>query len=89
MAFRRLRSVSVAQSLGVRVYYPGAVQVVRAFAPHFRLARWVGVGLAVPPSYVGLSNRTVRNLAAIDARVAHWPFLRAMADHRLYVLQRV
>jgi SAM-dependent methyltransferase len=88
-AFRRLRAECTAQSLGLRVYCPGTRKLVRAFSPDFRLVRWAGLGLAVPPSYVKLPETVVRRLAGIDGRLAHRRLWRAMADHRLYIFQRV
>lgn len=77
-------------SLGVRVVYPSVRDLVRQFRHHFRLLRWCGIGLCVPPSYVeGISAANVARLAAVDRRLAHRPFVRAFADHRLFVFQRV
>jgi ubiquinone/menaquinone biosynthesis C-methylase UbiE len=70
------------------VHYPTASEVRVAFAPDFELERWTGVGLLVPPSYVRLPAALVRVLAAIDRILAHLPLLRAMTDHRLFVLVR-
>jgi len=89
-ACRRWRAGGTSTSLGVRVTYPTVRQLARAFAPDFLLIEWCGIGLAVPPSYVDhLSVRGVERLAAIDRRIAHWPALRALADHRLLIFTRV
>lgn len=89
-AFRRWNSGGCDASMGVHVYYPSARGLVRPFRRGFRLIRWYGIGLCVPPSYVGgISDGTMAWLAAADRRLAHRPVFRAMADHRLYVLQRV
>ncbi len=82
-AFRRLRPGGVIASFGVHVTYPTVRQLRHAFHPHFELRHWYGIGLFVPPSYVGKFRG-----AALDRRFAHWPVLRAMADHRLLVFQR-
>jgi len=87
-AFRRW-SKSVLSSLGIRVFYPSRKRLEAAFHPRFRLVSWCGVGLAVPPSYVnGLSTRVLQKLDALDRRAAHWPVLRGLSDHRLFVFVR-
>jgi ubiquinone/menaquinone biosynthesis C-methylase UbiE len=87
-AFRRWRG-SAMSSLGGRVFYPSKHRLNSAFRPQFTLIDWRGIGLSVPPSYVtGLSNRFLEELDTLDRRVAHWPALRAVSDHRLFVFQR-
>jgi hypothetical protein len=63
-------------------------EIRTAFAPDFELRRWTGIGLLVPPSYVKLPGALVRVLAACDGFLAHLPLLRALADHRLFLLVR-
>jgi ubiquinone/menaquinone biosynthesis C-methylase UbiE len=87
-AFRRWRK-SAMSSLGIRVYYPSSKRLEAAFHPRFTLVNWCGIGLSVPPSYVtGLPAGVLRKLDAFDRRVAHWPWLRGLADHRLFVFVR-
>jgi ubiquinone/menaquinone biosynthesis C-methylase UbiE len=87
-AFRRWRS-SVVSSLGIRVFYPSKRRLESAFHPQFTLVGWSGIGLSVPPSYVtGLSNGLLQNLDAVDRRTAHWPILRGLCDHRLFIFTR-
>jgi ubiquinone/menaquinone biosynthesis C-methylase UbiE len=87
-AFRRWRS-SVMSSLGIRVFYPSRKYLEAAFHPRFTLLSWRGIGLSVPPSYVtGLSDDRLARLDRFDRRVAHWPILRAVSDHRLFVFIR-
>jgi ubiquinone/menaquinone biosynthesis C-methylase UbiE len=87
-AFRRWRK-SVMSSLGIRVFYPSRKRLEAAFRPEFVLASWCGIGLSVPPSYVtGLSVSVLPKLDAMDRRVAHWPVLRGLSDHRLFVFVR-
>ena len=71
---------------GMKVYYPTTAAVRAAFAEGFILQAWQGVGLMVPPSYVKLPGMVVRALAACDRVLAGLPLLRALADHRLFVL---
>ena len=88
-AFRRRRS-RVRSSLGIDVYYFSRRAILAAFRKNFRLAGTYGIGLFVPPSYVkGLDDRTVARLTALDKYCAHWPLLRRMADHRLYIFERI
>jgi ubiquinone/menaquinone biosynthesis C-methylase UbiE len=87
-AFRRWRR-SAMSSLGFRVLYPSTQRLKAALHPQFKLVDWRGIGLTVPPSYVtSLSAATLNKLDALDRRAAHWPILRAFADHRLFVFIR-
>jgi len=70
------------------VYYPTVPEIRAAFAPDFVLQRWTGIGLCVPPSYVKLPAALVGMLAACDRLLARLPLLRALADHRLFILVR-
>jgi ubiquinone/menaquinone biosynthesis C-methylase UbiE len=72
----------------IAVHYPTVSEIRAAFAPHFELQRWTGIGLFVPPSYVKLPAALVPMLAACDRVLARLPLLRAMADHRLFLLVR-
>jgi ubiquinone/menaquinone biosynthesis C-methylase UbiE len=85
-AFRRLPGRATS-SLG-EVYYPTVAALRRAFQPSFRLERWIGIGLCVPPSYVRLPARLFPPLHALDRFVARLPFFRALADHRLLIFVR-
>ncbi len=84
-AFRRRRA---SEYRGMTVYYPTVAETRAAFSEGFELREWHGVGLLVPPSYVRLPAILVRVLAACDRVFADLPLLRAMADHRLFVLVR-
>jgi ubiquinone/menaquinone biosynthesis C-methylase UbiE len=75
-AFRRLRPGGTMASFGVHVRYPSVRRIQRAFARHFRLESWYGIGLCSPND-------------AWERRLAHLPFLRAMADHRLLIFHRL
>ena len=70
------------------VYYPTTAELRAAFGRDFELRRWTGIGLFVPPSYVRLPASAVRYLSACDRLLARMPLLRAMADHRLFILVR-
>lgn len=88
-ALRRWRRDGAHSSFGIDIHYPSVRTIVEAFRPAFRLVRWTGIGLCVPPSYVqGLSWKTVGGLASVDRRIAHWPLLRTLADHYLLLFKR-
>jgi len=87
-AIRRWRGQATSASLGIAVRYPTVAQLESAFAPHFTLRRWMGIGLLVPPSYVRLPRALVRVFERLDRVLAWVPLLRAMADHRLLILVR-
>jgi ubiquinone/menaquinone biosynthesis C-methylase UbiE len=88
-AIRRWNGKSVSSSLGVTVHYPSLKRTHDAFAPEFTLLRWSGVGLFVPPSYIGgLSPATIAVLDSLDRHTSHLPLLRAAADHRLFTFVR-
>ena len=72
----------------ITVHYPTASQIQAAFQKDFKLLRWTGIGMLVPPSYVKLPAAVVRVLAACDRALARLPLLRALADHRLFLLVR-
>jgi ubiquinone/menaquinone biosynthesis C-methylase UbiE len=88
-AVRRWKGQTYAKRLDLPIYYPSASTVTRALTPEFRLVSRIGVGLAVPPSGItNLSPASLRVRARIDARIAAWPILRAVADHQLYIFRR-
>ena len=88
-AVRRWRGQSYVQKLSMKVFYPASGDVIRAMAPDFRLVRRTGIGLAVPPSYVaGVSPTSMHVREDIDRRIAHWPFMKSMADHQLFIFVR-
>lgn len=89
-AFRRCRRDGAPSSLGLQVTYPSIRTLTAVFRPAFQLIGWTGIGLCVPPSYISdLSQRQVTRLARMDRRLAHWPLLRALADHRLLLFKRL
>ena len=88
-ASRRWNGSSFSTSLGIPVYYFSQKQIRQAFRGRFDLVAWHGIGVAVPPSFVkGIPAAVTAALAKVDVRVAHRPFLRAFADHRLAILVR-
>ncbi|HWE51871.1 MAG TPA: methyltransferase domain-containing protein [Bryobacteraceae bacterium] len=88
-AARRWSGQSVSQSLGLRVFYPTARQMRKALAPDFKLVRFAGIGVFIPPSYVKEpSGRILKACAVLEEQLAHLPFLRTLSDHRLLVFAR-
>ena len=89
-AFRRWWRDGTLSSLGVHVTYPSIIHLRHAFGRWFKLTRWLGIGLCVPPSYVKhLSGPALARLAGIDAKLAGLPLLRALSDHRLLLFERL
>jgi SAM-dependent methyltransferase len=95
-AFRRLRVGGaigqVIEGVTVNVHYPSVRDLTRMFAPQFRLKRWKGVGVAIPPTYLDeLAQRFPRllgGLAHLDPWLAWCPLLRATGDHVLLTFER-
>jgi 2-polyprenyl-3-methyl-5-hydroxy-6-metoxy-1,4-benzoquinol methylase len=76
----------------VVVRYPPIARLREMFSPYFRLARWRGVGITVPPSYherfaVGLP-RLFALAAHIDPWLGRCPGFRALADHVVLTFER-
>lgn len=95
-AFRRFRTAGdlarLTEGATVRVRYPSVPAINRALAPHFRLQRWKGVGVTVPPSYLEhWAQRFPQMLAAlakVDRKFEHWPLFRTLADHAVLTFER-
>jgi ubiquinone/menaquinone biosynthesis C-methylase UbiE len=79
--------------LELTVFYPTLAELRAAFAPWFRLRSVVGVGIAVPPSYleswIAAHPRLLVLLELIDSVVRTWPGARLLGDHMLLQLERV
>ncbi|MGH9417483.1 MAG: class I SAM-dependent methyltransferase [Terriglobales bacterium] len=92
---RRLRhGVVEARIAGapIRVRYYCAPALARRFAPHFRLLRWRGVGVAVPSSrwepWARRHPRLLTRMERLDRHFGAWWGYRSLADHLLIELQR-
>jgi ubiquinone/menaquinone biosynthesis C-methylase UbiE len=86
---RRWTGVNTSASLGLRVFYTSVRQIRQALAPDFLHIRTAGIGLCVPPSYVSrLSSKLLARFDAVDRRIAHRSFFRALTDHRFVVFKR-
>ncbi|PYV18416.1 MAG: class I SAM-dependent methyltransferase [Acidobacteria bacterium] len=95
-ALRRVRGKTrracLSSGAAVEVRYPSIRDLKRAFAPHFLLEEWQGVGIAVPPSYLepwaARHPRAFRAAARFDSRFSHLPLVKALADHVLLTFER-
>jgi ubiquinone/menaquinone biosynthesis C-methylase UbiE len=89
-ALRRFTRGKAPSSIGVDVHYPSNQRWMEVFGQKFSLINWYGIGLCVPPSYVReLSDLMVLQLSETDQHIAHLPGLRALADHRLFIFERL
>jgi len=94
-AFRRCGGSTVARIGGQSfdVYYPSLRSVLRCFGTQFRLRSVIGVGLAVPPSYMEEWARRhlsiLRACESVDRLFSRWPLFRVLGDHMLLHLERV
>lgn len=95
-AFRRFRRegsiAELTEGVTVDVHYPSVRRIAGAFRPYFRLQRWKGIGVAVPPSYLepwaARFPWILSLLTAADRRLAGRPAIRALGDHVLLTLER-
>lgn len=82
-AFRRWTRKGVFR--GVNVYYHGMFDVIRAFAPEFRLTHKRGLGVFLPPSemfdVVEKRPALLRTLTALDAWLWKYGTGTRIADH--------
>jgi SAM-dependent methyltransferase len=77
----------------VPTYYYTPAAFARQFAPRFRPVRCRALLLLLPPPYLAhLTGRfpyLFRAASGLEARIAHWPVLRALGDHFYMELERV
>ena len=85
-ALRRLRSNDFLPSApgSVCIHRPSVKEMARIMSPGFKLRRWSGVGIAVPPTYTENRARhfprAIKGLAGIDRMIDRLPLFRRMAD---------
>ena len=85
-ALRRLRRKDFrsGDAGSVHIHRPSVREMSRIMSPGFRLRRWGGVGIAVPPTYTENRMRhfpgVIRRLAGIDRLIGGLPLFRCMAD---------
>jgi len=72
--------------------YYGPREFYRSFAREFRLERFCGLCLLVPPPYLSWVQeqhpRWYQRLWRLDRRISGWPLLRGMGDHFLMVMRK-
>ena len=85
-ALRRLRrnDFRASEPGSVCIHRPSVKDMERIMSPAFRLRRWSGVGIAVPPTYTENRARhfprVIKGLAGIDRVIGGLPLFRHMAD---------
>jgi len=95
-AFRRFRREGTIAVLipgsEIVVHYPSVRELARMFSPYFRLERWRGVGITVPPSYLESLAvsfpRLFRVAAKIDECFGQCTGFKALADHVVLTFER-
>jgi ubiquinone/menaquinone biosynthesis C-methylase UbiE len=94
-ARRRTSGSAIAHVGGfpVQLQYPTIKQLRQFFSPWFSLRSYIGVGVAIPPSFaeswVNQHLYIFKLLQAIDRRLHRLPGLRIAGDHVLLSLERV
>ncbi len=81
------------QDSAIKVLYPSRKEIERAFSPYFRLRRWKGIGVALPPSYMEHWARRFPHLTMalgwVDNVIGKVPPLRNMGSCILLELERM
>lgn len=94
-AFRRCSGHAEVRlgSITFPVQYPTVAELRRLFAPSFLLRSHIGVGVAVPPSYLEpwakKHPKVLQFLQRVDGIIAGWPGFRAIGDHVLLHFEKV
>jgi SAM-dependent methyltransferase len=82
-----------ADNVILKTHYPSVGDMVRMFEPGFRLCEWMGVGIALPPSYLESWARrfpwALEQLANVDRWLGRLPGLRGMGGHILLQFERM
>lgn len=93
-AFRRFRwhTLQHARDGALKIHCPSVQEIVTIFAPYFKLSRWRGIGILVPPSYMeGWARRVpalIKAFAEIDRGLSTLPGVRTLADCMLFEFVR-
>ena len=76
----------------IKVYHPSRKQIVELFAPEFKLRKWKGIGIAVPPSYMDhwaiRFPGFTRRLNLVDQLIGDFPPFRALGNCLLFQFER-
>lgn len=82
-------SGKAATPAGLKLFYLSSKQVLLVLTPGFELVTDVGVGVLVPPSFVGaIPRRLLHTLASVDAHIETSRLGRMIGDHRLLIFRR-
>ena len=93
-AFRRSSGISTAKvgEFTVQVQYPTLRAMKRMFSPYFVSRSCIGIGVAVPPSYLEpvmhKHPRVLNLLRQIDKCISRLPWFRVIGDHMLIHFER-
>lgn len=92
-AFRTLRSNGGATAANaVEVHYYSRRKIVESFSPRFKLRKWKGIGIAVPPSYMEHWARRFRaittSLNRVDRLIGNAPVFRSFGGCILLEFER-
>jgi ubiquinone/menaquinone biosynthesis C-methylase UbiE len=86
-------SARISQRSEVEVWYHSVAKLKKVFSPQFRLVKWKGLGVVVPPSYLSALAQKHSRLSYFASEIDPWvgacPGLRAIADHMLLIFERV
>lgn len=91
-AIRRFRAGTRYSAEKLQVQYHSVPEIIRCFAPELELRKWMGIGIAVPPSYMEHWARRlpaiIHALARADRLLGSIPISRSMADCVLLEFER-
>ena len=77
----------------MKIHYPALREVRKLFSPSFLMRSCIGIGVAVPPSYLEpifrKYPRVLGLLHRIDKGISHLPLFRTIGDHMLLYFERV
>ena len=83
-AFSRMLHQRLSVDGTFAIQRPTVHDIALQMGKHFRLVRWRGAGITVPPSYAERVAiripKIMATLAVLDQRVGHLPLIRSMAD---------
>jgi SAM-dependent methyltransferase len=77
----------------MKAYYPSVRSIAGAFKPNFRLLRWQGIGIAVPPSCMEPWARrfptVLKGMVYADRWLTHCPGVKGLGDCVLLHFERL
>lgn len=77
----------------VPCWYPSVRGIRRSLGPYFRLVRWRGVGVSIPPVFMErhakIHPRALNLLVKADPWLGRTPLVRGLADHLLLTFERI